>query len=303
MKQGVFMDMLFRNLKYFLKEGFSNLARNRLMTIASITSVMAAMLILGLFLVIILNVNSLTNQVESQLELKAFLKDNISEQEVSQIGNEIKTIPGVTSVVFESKEEALQKFKQQLGDKSYLAEGLEKDNPLPQSYIVKVKDAGLMKDISNEIKQINGVDKVSYGQDVVDKLLGIIKIIRIVGLSIILILFIISIVIISNTIKLGVFARRREINIMKYIGATDWFIRWPFLIEGVVLGLVGALLSVALLVLIYGYVLDIINNKLIVFQLLPLEKIVGDILVYFSLIGAIIGALGSGLSIKRFLNV
>ncbi|AEM79328.1 permease-like cell division protein FtsX [Thermoanaerobacter wiegelii] len=297
------MDMLFRNLKYFLKEGFSNLARNRLMTIASITSVMAAMLILGLFLVIILNVNSLTNQVESQLELKAFLKDNISEQEVSQIGNEIKTIPGVTSVVFESKEEALQKFKQQLGDKSYLAEGLEKDNPLPQSYIVKVKDAGLMKDISNEIKQINGVDKVSYGQDVVDKLLGIIKIIRIVGLSIILILFIISIVIISNTIKLGVFARRREINIMKYIGATDWFIRWPFLIEGVVLGLVGALLSVALLVLIYGYVLDIINNKLIVFQLLPLEKIVGDIFVYFSLIGAIIGALGSGLSIKRFLNV
>ncbi|MEQ6358732.1 permease-like cell division protein FtsX [Thermoanaerobacter thermohydrosulfuricus] len=295
--------MLFRNLKYFLKEGFSNLARNRLMTIASITSVMAAMLILGLFLVIILNVNSLTNQVESQLELKAFLKDNISEQEVSQIGNEIKTIPGVTSVVFESKEEALQKFKQQLGDKSYLAEGLEKDNPLPQSYIIKVKDAGLMKDISNEIKQINGVDKVSYGQDVVDKLLGIIKIIRIVGLSIILILFIISIVIISNTIKLGVFARRREINIMKYIGATDWFIRWPFLIEGVVLGLVGALLSVALLVLIYGYVLDIINNKLIVFQLLPLEKIVGDILVYFSLIGAIIGALGSGLSIKRFLNV
>ncbi|MBE3593073.1 MAG: ABC transporter permease [Thermoanaerobacter sp.] len=297
------MDMLFRNLKYFLKEGFSNLSRNRLMTIASITSVMAAMLILGLFLVIILNVNSLTNQVESQLELKAFLKDNISEQEVSQIGNEIKAIPGVTSVVFESKEEALQKFKQQLGDKSYLAEGLEEDNPLPQSYIVKVKDAGLMKDISNEIKQINGVDKVSYGQDVVDKLLGIIKIVRIVGLSIILILFIISIVIISNTIKLGVFARRREINIMKYIGATDWFIRWPFLIEGVVLGLVGALLSVALLVLIYGYMLDIINNKLIVFQLLPLEKIVGDILLYFSLIGAIIGALGSGFSIKRFLNV
>lgn len=139
------MDMLFRNLKYFLKEGFNNLARNRLMTIASITSVMAAMLILGLFLVIILNVNSLTNQVESQLELKVFLKDNISEQEVSQIGNEIKSIHGVTSVVFESKEEALQKFKQQLGDKSYLAEGLEKDNPLPQSYIVKVKDANLMK--------------------------------------------------------------------------------------------------------------------------------------------------------------
>ncbi|MDI3528732.1 MAG: cell division transport system permease protein [Thermoanaerobacter sp.] len=297
------MDMLFRNLKYFLKEGFNNLARNRLMTIASITSVMAAMLILGLFLVIILNVNSLTYQVESQLELKAFLKDNISKEQVTQIGNDIKSIEGVTSVVFESKEEALRKFKQQLGDKSYLAEGLENDNPLPQSYIIKVKDANLMKDISTKIKQINGVEKVSYGQDVVDKLLGIIKIIRIVGLSIILILFIISIVIISNTIKLGVFARRREINIMKYIGATDWFIRWPFLIEGVILGLIGALLSVIILVLAYGYVLDVMNNKLIMFQLLPLEKIVGGILLYFSMIGAIIGALGSGLSIKRFLNV
>ncbi|MDP9751408.1 permease-like cell division protein FtsX [Thermoanaerobacter pentosaceus] len=297
------MDMLFRNFKYFLKEGFSNLARNRLMTIASITSVMAAMLILGLVVVIILNVNSLTYQVESQLELKAFLKDNISKEQVTQIGNDIKSIEGVTSVVFESKEEALRKFKQQLGDKSYLAEGLENDNPLPQSYIIKVKDANLMKDISNKIKQINGVEKVSYGQDVVDKLLGIIKIIRIVGLSIILILFIISIVIISNTIKLGVFARRREINIMKYIGATDWFIRWPFLIEGVILGLIGALLSVIILVLAYGYVLDVMNNKLIMFQLLPLEKIVGGILLYFSMIGAIIGALGSGLSIKRFLNV
>ncbi|ADH61458.1 protein of unknown function DUF214 [Thermoanaerobacter mathranii subsp. mathranii str. A3] len=303
MKQGVFMDMLFRNFKYFLKEGFSNLARNRLMTIASITSVMAAMLILGLVVVIILNVNSLTYQVESQLELKAFLKDNISKEQVTQIGNDIKSIEGVTSVVFESKEEALRKFKQQLGDKSYLAEGLENDNPLPQSYIIKVKDANLMKDISTKIKQINGVEKVSYGQDVVDKLLGIIKIIRIVGLSIILILFIISIVIISNTIKLGVFARRREINIMKYIGATDWFIRWPFLIEGVILGLIGALLSVIILVLAYGYVLDVMNNKLIMFQLLPLEKIVGGILLYFSMIGAIIGALGSGLSIKRFLNV
>ncbi|MBT1280299.1 permease-like cell division protein FtsX [Thermoanaerobacter sp. CM-CNRG TB177] len=297
------MDMLFRNFKYFLKEGFSNLARNRLMTIASITSVMAAMLILGLVVVIILNVNSLTYQVESQLELKAFLKDNISKEQVTQIGNDIKSIEGVTSVVFESKEEALRKFKQQLGDKSYLAEGLENDNPLPQSYIIKVKDANLMKDISNKIKQINGVEKVSYGQDVVDKLLGIIKIIRIVGLSIILILLIISIVIISNTIKLGVFARRREINIMKYIGATDWFIRWPFLIEGVILGLIGALLSVIILVLAYGYVLDVMNNKLIMFQLLPLEKIVGGILLYFSMIGAIIGALGSGLSIKRFLNV
>ncbi|HBT49671.1 MAG TPA: ABC transporter permease, partial [Caldanaerobacter subterraneus] len=160
-----------------------------------------------------------------------------------------------------------------------------------------------IKDIADEIKGINGVDKVSYGQDVVEKLLGIIRIIRIVGLAIISILFVISIVIISNTIKLGVFARRREINIMKYIGATDWFIRWPFLIEGIVLGLLGALLSVGVLALMYGYTLDYVNSRLIVFNLLPLSDVIKDMALYFALLGSLIGAIGSGLSIKRFLNV
>ncbi|KUK09436.1 MAG: Cell division protein FtsX [Caldanaerobacter subterraneus] len=297
------MDMLFRNFRYFIKEGFSNLARNRLMTVASVTSVMAALVILGMFLLIILNVNHMAYQVESQLELKAFLKDDLSGEQIQRIGEEIKGIDGVSSVVFESKEQALEKFKKQLGEKSYLLEGLEKDNPLPQSYIVKVKDANLIKDIADEIKGINGVDKVSYGQDVVEKLLGIIRIIRIVGLAIISILFVISIVIISNTIKLGVFARRREINIMKYIGATDWFIRWPFLIEGIVLGLLGALLSVGVLALMYGYTLDYVNSRLIVFNLLPLSDVIKDMALYFALLGSLIGAIGSGLSIKRFLNV
>jgi cell division transport system permease protein len=295
--------MLFRNIKYFIKEGFSNLARNRLMTIASITSVMAALVILGMFLLIILNVNHMAYQVESQLELKAFLKDGLTEEEINRIGEEIKSIDGVSSVVFESKEQALEKFKKQLGEKSYLLEGLEKDNPLPQSYIIKVKDANLIKNVADDIKGINGIEQVSYGQDVVEKLLAIIRVVRIAGLAIISILFVISIVIISNTIKLGVFARRREINIMKYIGATDWFIRWPFLIEGVVLGLLGALLSVAVLALMYGYTLDYVSNRLVVFNLLPLTAIIKDMALYFALIGALIGAVGSGLSIKRFLNV
>ncbi|MGB9780517.1 permease-like cell division protein FtsX [Caldanaerobacter sp.] len=295
--------MLFRNIRYFIREGFSNLARNRLMTIASITSVMAALVILGMFLLIILNVNHMAYQVESQLELKAFLKDGLTEEEINKIGEEIKSIDGVSSVVFESKEQALEKFKKQLGEKSYLLEGLEKDNPLPQSYIIKVKDANLIKNVADDIKGIKGIEQVSYGQDVVEKLLAIIRVVRIAGLAIISILFVISIVIISNTIKLGVFARRREINIMKYIGATDWFIRWPFLIEGVVLGLLGALLSVAVLALMYGYTLDYVSNRLVVFDLLPLSAIIKDMALYFAVIGALIGAVGSGLSIKRFLNV
>jgi len=297
------MVMKFSSLRYFIKEGFKNLRRNRVMTIASITSVMAALLILGLFLIMILNVDTFATQVEAQLELKAFLNDNLNKDEVNKIGNEIKSINGVTSITFESKDQALENMRKQLGDKGYLVDGLQNDNPLPQSYIIKVKDANMMKEVSKDIKLIQGVEKVSYGQDVVDKLLSIIKIVRIVGLTVILILFVISTVIISNTIKLGVFARRREINIMKYIGATDWFIRWPFLIEGVILGVLGALISVSLLALIYGYASDLVNNKIVIFELLPLNKIFTDIAIYFVILGSLIGAVGSGISIKRFLNV
>ncbi|AFK86249.1 MULTISPECIES: permease-like cell division protein FtsX [Thermoanaerobacterium] len=288
---------------YYIREGLTNVRRNRAMTVASITSVTAALLILGLFLIIILNVDSMANQVESQLELKAFINDNYDATKVAKVGEEIKAISGVKSITFESKKDALNNFKKQLGDKSYLVNGLENDNPMPQSFIVKVTDANMMKQVSEEIKKIDGVTQVSYGQDVVDKLLGIIKIIRIVGLFVILILFIISVVIISNTIKLGVFARRREINIMKYIGATDWFIRWPFLVEGIVLGLVGSVLAIAILGFIYGYASDLVNNKLIIFTLLPAGVVIKQSLVYFLAMGSLIGAIGSGISIKRFLNV
>lgn len=288
---------------YYIREGLTNVKRNRAMTVASITSVTAALLILGLFLIIILNVDSMANQVESQLELKAFINDSYDMSKVTKVGDEIKEINGVKSITFESKKDALNNFKKQLGDKSYLVNGLENDNPMPQSFIVKVTDANMMKQVSEEIKKIDGVTQVSYGQDVVDKLLGIIKIIRIVGLCVILILFIISVVIISNTIKLGVFARRREINIMKYIGATDWFIRWPFLVEGIVLGLVGSILAIVILGLIYGYAADLVNNKLIIFTLLPVGNVLRQSLMYFLGMGSLIGALGSGISIKRFLNV
>ncbi|HHV74369.1 MAG TPA: ABC transporter permease [Thermoanaerobacterium sp.] len=288
---------------YYIKEGLTNVKRNRAMTVASITSVTASLLILGLFLIIILNVDSMASQVESQLELKAFINDNYDAAKVAKVGEEIKAISGVKSITFESKKDALNNFKKQLGDKSYLVNGLENDNPMPQSFIVKVTDANMMKQVSEEIKKIDGVTQVSYGQDVVDKLLGIIKIIRIVGLFVILILFIISVVIISNTIKLGVFARRREINIMKYIGATDWFIRWPFLVEGIVLGLVGSVLAIAILGFIYGYASDLVNNKLIIFTLLPAGVVIKQSLVYFLAMGSLIGAIGSGISIKRFLNV
>jgi cell division transport system permease protein len=288
---------------YYIREGLTNVKRNRAMTVASITSVTAALLILGLFLIIILNVDSMANQVESQLELKAFINDSYDMSKVTKVGDEIKEINGVKSITFESKKDALNNFKKQLGDKSYLVNGLENDNPMPQSFIVKVTDANMMKQVSEEIKKIDGVTQVSYGQDVVDKLLGIIKIIRIVGLCVILILFIISVVIISNTIKLGVFARRREINIMKYIGATDWFIRWPFLVEGIVLGLVGSILAIVILGLIYGYAADLVNNKLVIFTLLPVGNVLRQSLMYFLAIGSLIGALGSGISIKRFLNV
>lgn len=298
------MGMKFNSAIYFIKEGLTNVKRNKAMTLASITSVTAALLILGLFLVIILNVDALAGQVESQLQLKAFINDNYSKSKVDDVASQIKTINGVESITYESKSKALENVKRQLGDKSYLVNGLQEDNPMPQSFIVKVKDANMLRQISQEIKKINGVTQVTYGKEVVDKLLGVIKIIRIIGFVIILILFVISVVIMSNTIKLGVYSRRKEINIMKYIGATDWFIRWPFIVEGITLGIVGAFLSLIILTILYSYGANIVNsNYKVVFTILPVKSILSLIIFYFILTGSVIGALGSGISIKRFLNV
>lgn len=280
------------------------------MSLVAVGSVTAVLLVLGLSLLTIININNITDRVESGIEIKAFLEEDMEPVQISAIGEKIRQRQGVKEIEFETKEMALQKYKEQLGNKDSLLEGLEgENNPFPCSYIIKVEDPNAIGDIADEIAAFEGVEEVQYGKDVVDTLLSSTHLIRVIGTILICILAFISIFIISNTIKLTVVARRREISIMKYIGATDGFIRFPFIIEGFLLGIIGAGLASGLIAFIYDYFFTFMSSSFGgIFIMLsgyfaPFPQAVYNTSLLLLAVGTVIGITGSALSLRRFLRV
>ena len=301
------MDLRFRIIKNTFKQGFQGMWRNRGMGLASITSISAVLMILGIILILILSINNFVSDTTTKFdEVVIFLEDDLSEDTLLQIEGVAKKNEGVVSIMFQSKSQALETFKEGWGEDAYLLEGLEDKNPLPDSYIIKVEDIKYAENVVNSIKTLDGVEKVKYDKDVIDKLMIVANYIRLGGVATIGILVFVSVFIISNTIKLTVTSRRREINIMKYVGATNNYIRGPFIIEGVLFGIIGALISILIVYFGYEYFFDLVNDKLYalltVFLVAP-KMIFMDITIIFSAIGIGIGALGSLISLKRFLNV
>lgn len=280
--------------------------RNKSMGLASITSIAAVLMILGIVLVLILSINNVVNDTKLEFdEVEVFLEDEISSEQMTKIEDTAKDVPGVVSVIYRSKDQALEIMKEDWGEDAYLLEDLE-TNPLPNSYIIKVEDIELADNLVNSIKTLDGVEEVKYYKDIIDRLLNFASYIRIGGMIIIAVLVFVSIFIISNTIKLTVTSRKREINIMKYVGATNSYIRGPFIIEGIFFGLVGALISIAVVYFAYRYLYLNMNESfynMFTFYLIPPESIISDISVIFLTLGAGIGAMGSMLSLKKFLNV
>ena len=305
-KRRVGMEMNLRILRNMFKQGIQSMWRNKSMGLASITSIAAVLMILGIVLVLILSINNVVNDTKLKFdEIEVFLEDQISSEQMTKIEDTAKDVPGVVSVIYRSKEQALELMKEDWGEDAYLLEDLE-TNPLPNSYIIKVEDIELADNLVNSIKTLDGVEEVKYYKDIIDKLLNFASYIRIGGMIIIAVLVFVSIFIISNTIKLTVTSRKREINIMKYVGATNSYIRGPFIIEGVFFGLVGALISIAVVYFAYRYLYLNMNESfynMFTFYLIPPESIISDISVIFLTLGAGIGAMGSMLSLKKFLNV
>jgi cell division transport system permease protein len=295
--------MKIRTGRYFIVESIKSIIRNRVMSLASITTVAAALFILGIFMLMAVNVNRVINTVEQRIEIKAFLKDEVTTLKLQKIENAIEDIPAVREVNFESKDEALENFKKQLGDNEELASGLEMENPIPASYIIKVDSPSDVKYVSGEVAKIDGIDEVKDGRELIDKIVRITKFIRVASVALMIILGTIAIFLISNTIKLTVWARKKEIGIMKYIGATDWFIRWPFLIEGVLLGFLGALFAIGILYYGYGYAAKTVSTSIMVFSLVPSNEIINTISWQFGIIGMAIGGIGSFMSLRKFLIV
>ncbi|SHI08577.1 permease-like cell division protein FtsX [Sporanaerobacter acetigenes] len=299
------MSMKFRIFKNIVKQGFQGSWRNRGMGLASVGSITAVLIILGMVLIIILSINNVVVETKNKFdEIQIYLEDNVESEKMAEIEDKLKSSEGVTDVYFESKDEALEIMKKDWGEESYLLEGLE-ENPLPNSYIVKLKDIEYADNVVSKLEGIDGIEEVKYYKDVIEKLLAAANYIKVGGMIIIAILMFISVFIISNTIKITVTARKREINIMKYVGATNGYIRGPFVIEGIILGLVGAGLSILIVNYGYEYLFKVINEKLYVIftvYLVAPHALLNDIIIMFMAIGVGIGTLGSLISLKKFLN-
>lgn len=290
--------MRVRTFKYFFKESFTSLIRNRWMSLASIGAVASALIVFGSFLLLSVNFDYILKDVESQVEITAYLEDSVEQESIAKLNRDIAAISEVKEIKFISKEEAIEEFKEQVGKE--LLEGIE--NPLPNSFRIKVNDPHEVAAVAEKIERFAGIEEVKYGKGIVEKLFNIIYWLRMIGLAIMIVFACVSIFIISNTIRLTVFARRREISIMRYIGATDWFVRWPFLIEGMILGLIGSLVAIGVLALAYKYLYITVKLNIPMISLLPIEGFYEYALGFLG-IGMLIGAFGSSFSIKRFLNV
>lgn len=301
------MAMMIRSLFYVIKQALVNLWRNRTMTFASVTSVTATLLILGIIFLLVVNISNFGDYASDQFDVvQVFLEDNLTNEEMKRIGDQILAIDSVENVTFETKEQALENMKQDWEEHSEVLAGLEERNPLPNSYIVHMDNLVYSDYIVREISKMEGILEIKYYQDVILKIKSITEFIRNLGLALIVVLLFVTTFVISNTIKLAVTSRKGEIQIMKYVGATHWFIRWPFILEGTLLGVFGAAAAMGIIYIGYSYTYELLTSNfyvIIAAYIVPVSGIMRDILEVFLPVGAGIGALGSLWGVKRYLNV
>lgn len=301
--------MRFNIIGYYLKEGFRNTLKNKKSTSASLIVMCFTMLIFGVFFMIGENINSIMEQIESAQGIQVFINTDVSDEEVEKIGDDLKNISGVNTITFVSKEDALNQMKEKFKDKQYLLTGFEENNIFPASYVITLTDLNETNRVQTEIRNIVGdkLKNITSKDETVSTLIKIANGVRIVTGVILVFLVIISVVIISNTIKLTVHARRKEISIMKYVGATNSFIRWPFIIEGIVIGILAGALSI----LIVGIIYNVVSQKIIASQviasmnisLLSFAQMFNLIVAVYLILGVGIGIIGSSISMRKYLDV
>ena len=297
--------MRFNVINYWISEGVKNLFKNKKSTMSSLMIMCATMWVCGLFFVIGENINAFVSNVAEAQEIRVNLKINATESEIEEVGNEILAIEGVRNAEFVSKDDAIKYMEDLLGSDA-VAEYKER-NIFPVAYNVTLTDLSVNYEVQNEIKQIPQVDDIVSSNQLIAQILRLAKGVKYVTAAILALLIVISISIISNTIKLTVHARRKEISIMKYVGATNSFIRWPFLVEGIIIGVIAGLLSVGIVGLVYTGIANQISStdflETVHWKLLDFKDMFNLILVVYLGLGIGIGAIGSGISMRKYLEV
>lgn len=290
---------------YLIKEGYENLKKHGSKTFSTMLIICATMLVLGIFIVLFTNVNKNVETVKVEQGIQAFIEDTATESDIEYIKDAIGKIEGVGEIQYIDKDMAYEDAKNVFKDQEYFLEGLDKVQIFPASYVVKFADIEQANNIKTAIEKIDGVYKVKYNSSTINAVISISRIANIFLLGIGAVLLVVSIFIISNTIKLAVYSNKREIFIMRYIGATNKFIKKPFIIEGAIMGIVSALISFMLISIAYVVIyarIPKVGSSLGVFGFIPYTKLWLPILVIYVVLGLFIGILGSSISIKKYLK-
>ena len=295
--------MKIRTSEYFVREVIISMIRNRWMTFASIGTVTVSLFVLGVFMMLVVNLTRMASELESQVQITVYLNDALTEEGRAEVEQMMRDMKSISKIEYIPREQAIQRLEERLGDHKYILEALGDSNPLPNSYEVTVKKPEAVQSTAVAIADLYGVDEAKYGQDVASHLFDMTRLVRVFGFLLMFLLAGATIFIISNTIRLTVFARRKEIAIMKYVGATDWFIRIPFILEGIALGFIGGGLAAIFLRSFYSVMAAKIYSTLTFFPLVPQYPFVNYLTMVMIASGMIVGIIGSTISLKRFLEV
>ena len=302
------MTMRPSTIRYFLKEGFSGLKKNLLMTVASIIAVAACISIMSFSYCVVSNLQYMLDQMEDSIGISVFLKGDLTSEDIENMKTTISGLDHVTNVTYISPADALDQLKDQWGADEDIFIGLDDtNNPLSHSFQVELDQIESQDAVLAELQKIEGVDKVEYGQSLSEMLMSVSNVFQVAGILVMLVLGVISVMIIINTIRISVMNRRVEINIMKYVGATDWFIRWPFIIEGIIIGLIGAVLPMLVGMPMYGKTVSLFYNHIPFVEYFVRFRVVGDVFSFVLpaalIFGILLGVVGSVTSIRKHLQV
>lgn len=291
------------NVGYLLKEGFRNLKSNRTMTIASVAVLVSCLILTGAATLFSMNIGQAMEMIEGNNSITVYLKEDMPTLESVQVGEELRKVDNVATCDFVPKDEALKSMMEMLGDDGTVLEGLTgSENFLPDAYDISMTDLTKYDETIANIKKVDGVDHITDYSDIADKLNSLDSLVNMVGFWVVLLLGIVSLFIIANTVRVTMYSRRMEISIMKSVGATNWFVRWPFVVEGVVIGLIAGALASILLFVLYNSVMQVISGIAAFFTPIAMNELLLPYTLGFMLAGAAFGALGGIISIGKYLR-
>ena len=296
--------MKINTINYFIVDALKSIKRNITVSFAAMLTVLVTFFVLGTFTLVGLNFNKTIEDVADKIEIKVYLQDDIKLVNQREVEIKLSEQDGVKAVTYESKDEAFTKLKKDLEGNSGMLEGYSlENNPLASSYIVTLEDASYASNVTKAVEDMTGVESVTNQQELIEKISRVVDFVQILGVILFFVFIGVSIFLIMNTIKLAVYSRRREVGIMKFVGATDWFIRWPFVIEGIVIGAIGAFLSSIVLYFAYNAVFKWIVSSMFIVNLVQPQFVLTTLLACFVGGGILIGAIGSIFALRKFLIV